>query len=388
VANQISKANTPRIDPVRIDPERRDGAGHRRDRKAFIDLPYRLYAGHPTWVAPLRMAERDMMNRVKNPFFEHAEVEHFLARRGDRVVGRIAAIENRLHNEIHEDRIGFFGFFDVEPDQEATDALIGAARTWLEARGLGPMRGPASYSMNDPCGLLVDGFDESPRILMPYNRPDYEEMLLASGLVPVQDLVTYLLEQGMQVPERFQRVVDRRLARTGVVLRDLDMRNFGRDVRIIKDLYNRCWEKNWGFVQATSAEFDHAAADLKRLVEPELTAIAERDGKPIGFSVFIRDLNVLLKGHNGRLTPALLWKLLFGMKKVFHTRCVLLGVVPEARGGAVNEALFIRALDCSNNGDVLDAEAGWILADNDPMRRPIETIGAQVNKRYRMFETR
>jgi len=374
--------------PLQVDPERASGAGHRADRKAFIDLPYRLYAGHPTWVPPLRLAERDMMNRSKNPFFEHAHVEHFLARRGKRVVGRIAAIENRLHNEIHGDRIGFFGFFDVEADHEAAAALVEAARRWTKARGLGPLRGPVNYSMNDPCGLLVDGFDECPRVLMPYNRPDYEAMLAAAGLEPVKDLVTYMLHVDMKVPERFERVVGRRLSRSGISLRTLDLGNFEGEVRILKDLYNRCWDKNWGFVKATSAEFDHAAKDLGRLIVPTMSVIAEHKGEPVGFSIFIRDLNVLLKGRSGRLTPSLLYKLMFRMKKIRRTRCVLLGVVPEARGKAINEAFFLHASEGAIAGGIEDSEAGWILEDNVAMRRPIEALGAKINKRYRMFETR
>ena len=372
--------------PLRVDAER---PGHRGDRNAFLDLPYRLYRGHPVWVPPLRLADRDLMNPKKNPFFEHAEVQHFLARRGERVVGRIAAIENRLHNEIHGDRVGFFGFFDVEPDAEAARGLVDAARGWLEARGLGPMRGPASYSMNDTCGLLVDGFEESPRILMPYNRPDYESLLLDAGLEPVQDLLAWWLSVDDEVPERFRRVVDKRLARRGVTLRDIDVSSgaaFRRDVATIKDLYNRCWEKNWSFVQATSAEFDHAAKDLKMLLVPEVSCIVEREGEAVGFSVFIRDLNMLLKGTSGRLSPVVLWRLLTRMKRVRHMRCVLLGVAPEARGNAINEAMFIRAFDRARALGLAGAEAGWVLADNAAMNRPIEASGARIVKRYRMYE--
>lgn len=193
------------------------------------------------------------------------------------------------------------------------------------------------------------------------------------------------------MPERFTRVVNRRLARSGVTLRDVDTSStaaFRRDVQIIKGLYNRCWEKNWGFVQATSAEFDHAAKDLKMLLVPYVSCIAERGGEPVGFSVFIRDLNTLLKGTSGRLTPIVLWRLLTGLKKVRHMRCVLLGVVPEARGGAINEAMFLHgAKHCAAHG-MAGAEAGWILADNKAMTSPIEASGGQIVKRYRMYETR
>jgi hypothetical protein len=369
-------------EPLRVAPER-----SRADRKAFIGVPYRLYAGHPVWVPPLRIAEAALMNRKKNPFFQHAAVEHFLARRGRRVVGRIAAVENTLHNEVHDDRIGFFGFFDVEPDQEAATALVEAARAWTEARGLGPLRGPVNYSTNDSCGVLVEGFDEAPRILMPYNRPDYDDLLRGAGLVGVKDLLALWISTGNPVPPRFKRVVDRMLKRRGIEIRRIDLGSFDRELPILLDLYNRSWERNWGFVPATEAEFHHAAKDLKALVDPVISGIAERKGVPVAFTVFIRDLNVLLKGTNGRLLPFLWLKLLTRLKKIDETRCVLLGIVPEARGNAINEAFFARALTEGLADGCKGAEAGWVLADNEGMLAPIKAVGGELRKRYRMYET-
>jgi GNAT superfamily N-acetyltransferase len=357
------------------------------DRRAFVDLPYRLYRDDPIWVPPLRMAEAALMDRRKNPFFEHAEVEHFLARRDGRVVGRIAAIENRRHNEVHEDRTGFFGFFDVEADPGATVALLEAARTWVGARGLDPMRGPVNYSTNDSCGVLVEGFDESPRILMPYNRPDYDELLRAAGLVGVKDLLALWISTENPVPPRFQRVVDRVLERRGITVRPIARDRFDEELPILLDLYNRSWEKNWGFVPATEAEFRHAASDLKALLHPALSGVAEKNGVPVGFAVFIRDLNVLLRGTRGRLFPFHWLRLLLGIKKIGPARCVLLGIVPEARGSAINEAFFARALTQGAQVGCPGAEAGWVLADNHAMLAPIEAAGGELRKRYRMYET-
>ncbi|MDJ0520750.1 MAG: N-acetyltransferase [Planctomycetota bacterium] len=370
--------------PLRIDAE--DGPA---DRDAFIDFPYALYRGHPVWVPPLRMAERDVMDRAKNPFFQHAEAQHFLARRGERVVGRIAACENRLHNEVHEDRVGFFGFFDVEADPEAATGLVEAAQAWCTGRGLAPMRGPANYSMNDSCGVLVDGFDEPPFLLMPHNRPDYDELLQGAGLTPVKDLVSYWISTRNTIPERFVRVVDRRLARSNIVIRDIDLKHFDREVQILKDIYNRSWEKNWGFVPATEAEFEHAASDLKMLVEHRVSGVAERDGEPVAFSAFVRDLNRILKrgSGNGRLWPTLWARLALGLKRIKYARCVLLGIVPEARGNAINEAFFVRAMRRGLEHGYYGAECGWVLADNEAMQKPIEVAGGKATKRYRMYET-
>jgi hypothetical protein len=367
---------------LRVEPQR-----SRADRRAFVNLPYRLYADEPNWVAPLRMAEAALMNRKKNPFFQHAEVEHFVARRGRRVVGRIAAIENRLHNEIHEDRVGFFGFFDVEPDPEAAAALVAAADEWIRARGLGPLRGPVNYSTNDACGVLVDGFDEPPAVLMPYNRPDYDALLTGAGLVGVKDLLAYWVSTSVDLPDRFRRVVERRLGQSGVRMRDIDLADFDREVETLKDLYNRSWEKNWSFVPATDAEFRHAAKDLKQVLLPKVSAVAEKNGRPVAFSAFIQDVNVVLRGSNGRLLPFLWLKLLWGLRRVRRARCILLGIVPEARGGVIAAAFFLRAHAAGRAEGYEGAEAGWVLEDNAAMREPLEVAGAPVTKRYRMYET-
>jgi hypothetical protein len=247
-------------DPVRVARE----VG-KSDRRLFLGLPYRLYRDHPVWVPPLRAAEAKQMDPRHNPFFEHASVAHFLARRGARVVGRIAAVENRLHNEVAGDRRGFFGFFDVEPDPEAATALVDAARAWTAARGLFPMLGPVCYSTNDPCGVLVDGFEDPPTVLMPWNRPDYDALLRGAGLVPAKELLAYEVDPEKGAPEAFRRVVERRLARSGVRLRDFDLSRFAKEAEAVRSIYNESWAGNWGFVPATDAEFAAAAKDLKTL---------------------------------------------------------------------------------------------------------------------------
>lgn len=360
------------------------------DRRAFIDVPYRLYRSDPVWVPTLRSEEAKLMDRTKNPFFEHAEVEHFLARRGDRVVGRIAAIENRRHNEFHEDRVGFFGFFDVEPDQEAATALIAAAKAWNDERGLAPMRGPVNYSTNESCGVLIENFEEPPRLLMPYNRPDYATLLEGAGLVKAKDLLAIWAPTHPTGPERFRRVVQRQLKRRNITLRPFDLhKNYAHEVEVFRDLYNRCWERNWGFVPASDAEFTHAAKDLKKLIEPNMSAIAERDGVPVGFSVFLRDLNLLLaKGpRSGRMTPWFAMKLLCGIKKIKTTRCILLGVVPEARGMAINEAFFLHGSTQGHAAGHKGTEAGWLLEDNPGILHPLYANDGKIAKRYRIYET-
>jgi hypothetical protein len=209
-------------DALRVEPE-----ATKQDRKAFLRFSYDLYRGSPWWVPQPRMSEAALMDRAKNPFFAHATAQHFLARRGDRVVGRIAAIENAAHNEFHGDRLGFFGWFDCEKDPEAASALVEAARAWVAGRGLTAMRGPVNYSTNDTCGVLVEGFDDRPNLMMPWNREDYDALLKGAGLAPVKDLLAYWVPTETPPPERFARVTARVLERGGITLRELDMKRFG-----------------------------------------------------------------------------------------------------------------------------------------------------------------
>ncbi len=367
-------------DPVRVLPE-----SGPKDRARFIDFPYRLYRGHPVWVPPLRVGERDLMDRRKNPFFRHATVEHFLAWRGDRVVGRVAAIENRLHNETHHDRLGFFGFFDVEPDAEAARGLLDAARAWLAPRGLDRVCGPVNYSTNDSCGVLVDGFEHRPAILMPYNRPDYDELVVGAGFEGVKDLLAFLITHEGEVPERFRNVVNRRVAKSNLTLRDIDTKHLDDEIDGLLDVYNRCWSDNWGFVPATADEFRHAAKQMVPVLEQDMSCVAELDGKPVGVSLILRDLNRLLPGTNGRLWRALP-RLLFGLSKLKHMRIIALGVVPECRGRGIVEAMFLRSTDVGIRKGYLTGEASWILEDNRLMQAPIVAVGGRAWKRYRMYE--
>jgi GNAT superfamily N-acetyltransferase len=359
----------------------------RRDRRRFLDVPYRLNRGQPAWVPPLRISDAAVMDRRKNPFFRHAEVQHFLAWRDGRVVGRVAAIENRRHNEVHGDRLGFFGWFDVEEDAEAASGLVAAARAWVQARGLDGMRGPVCYSTNDVCGVLVEGFDLPPAILMPWNRPYYDGLLRGAGLEPVKDLVAYEITTSELDLDRLKRVTDRALSRGGYALRELDLSRWAAEVDLLLDLYNRTWERNWGFVPMTEEEFRHVAKDLRQLVDPRVFLFLEREGLPVGFVGLLPDLNVALKGLNGRLLPFNLFRILRRMKRVGRARIIMLGLLPEARSKGLDAALITKVIERGVPAGYLTGEAGWILEDNQRMRASIEAMGSRVSKRYRLYET-
>lgn len=332
-----------------------------------------------------------LLSRAKNPFFEHAEAEYFLAEQNGEVVGRIAAIHNRLHNETHRDKVGFFGFFESIDDQAVTGALLDRAAEWCRARGLDTLRGPASFSTNDECGLLIDGFDKPPTIMTPHNPPYYIRLLEAAGFAKAKDLLMYeggSMEHFVPVPERLGRAVDVMLKRAGVTLRPLEMKDFAAEVERVKVLYNACWEKNWGFIPMTDHEIDHLAVQFKPVVVPDQVVFAMKDGKPIGFALALPDFNVVFQGNRkGRMFPVVL-KLLWAlkMKKIRRARVLLLGVLPEYRGKGIDSALYHWIWTKSGDHGMYWAEGGWLLEDNPAIRLGLEKMTFTHYKTYRLYD--
>jgi GNAT superfamily N-acetyltransferase len=363
----------------------------RRDLKRFIDFPYRLHARDPLWVPPLRRDVAALLSRTKNPFFEHGDAEYFIAERDDEVVGRIAAISNRLHNETHDDRVGFFGFFESIDDQEVADALFTAAGEWCRSRGHNLLRGPASFSVNDECGLLVEGFESPPTLMMPHNPPYYIRLIERAGFAKARDLWVYQggsEEKYIPVPERLARATELIRQRHGITLRPLNLKDFAGEVARIKELYNSAWQKNWGFVPMTEHEIDHLAEQFKPVVIPELVPMAEKDGKLIGFGIALPDLNVVLRSNrSGRLFPVVL-KLLWALKtkRIRRARILLLGVAPGFQGKGVDAMLYHWIWTRSGERGITWGEAGWILEDNPAMNAGLEKMTFRVYKTYRLYE--
>lgn len=388
--------------PRRIRPDREGTGGHlstvtvrpvvtKADLQRFIDLPYQLNARDPNWVPPLRMDVSTILDRKKNPFFEHAVAEYFLAERDGAVVGRVAANHNVLHNSTHDDKVGFFGFFESIDDQAVADALLAASEDWIRGRGLDTLRGPASFSVNDECGLLVDGYDTPNTLMMPHNPPYYQRLLERAGLVKAKDLLAYqggALDHVAPTPERLLRAVNLIMKRNGITLRQIDMKNFEAEVDLIKKLYNASWEKNWGFVPMTDHEIEHLAKQFKPVVIPELVVFAIKDGQAIGFGLALPDLNEVLRtNRNGRLIPALftiLWKL--KTKKLTRARIPLLGVTREFRGLGIDSALYHWIWSKAGERGIGWGEGGWILEDNPGMNLGLQKMGFTVYKTYRMYD--
>jgi len=358
-----------------------DGRGLER----FIAFPYDHYRGHPLWVPQLRMDVRTLLSPKKNPFFRHAEVQCFVGRSDGRTVGRIAAIKNDAHNREHSDRVGFYGFFESVDDQAVATALFDAAAGWLRQRGFDTMRGPMNPSVNDDCGLLVQGFETPPALMMPYNAPSYVALHERYGFRKAKDLIA-LESTSSQVPERLTRAAHLLAERKGITLRRLDMKRFAAEVELVKALYNEAWEKNWGFVPLTDAEIDHLAKQLKPVVVPDLVCFAERGGKVIGFGVALPDLNVALK-HNpsGRLFPGIV-KLLWHSRHIARIRVMLLGVLKEYRSTGVDALMYHWIWEKATTKGYHWAEAGWILEDNAPMLNAALRLGFNPYKTYRIYD--
>ena len=365
---------------VRIEP-----VSGRSDLRAVLRLPWRIYRNDPHWVPPLLVEQRKLLNRRRHPFHEHADVEYFLARRGTRVVGRIAAIVNHRHVEFHDEPVGFFGFFECEDDPAAACALLSTAEDWVGQRGMRAIRGPMSFSTNEECGLLVSGFDEPPKIMMTHNPPYYERLLEGAGLRKAKDLLAYLIPD-VRPPERLLRGVARLSERARATIRPIRMKELAREIERIRDVYNSAWERNWGFVPMTEAEFDEMAKQMKQIVDPELCLLAEIDGEVVGFELALPDFNQAIRHANGRLLPFGIFRLLWHARRIDDVRVVTLGVKPEYRRLGLDAMMMLRGYQRAAARGYRRSEASWILEDNVGMRRILERLGWAVHKTYRVYD--
>lgn len=361
----------------------------RQGTRAFIDVPWQVLAGERHWVPPLRLVVADALDDRKNPFYREAVRALFIAERDGRAVGRIAAIENRGHNRHHDDRVGFFGFFDCIDDREVATALLGRAESWLVRRGLRHVRGPISPSMNHESGLLVDGFEAPPVIMTPWNPPYYGPLVEAAGYATVQDLLGYDITPGeeLAVPDRVRRLAERTARTTGVTFRTLDVKILQQEARKVLDLYCQAWDGNWGFTPPGWDEFWHTAKDLKAVLLPEFSFVAEVDDEIIGFMMVVRDINRVLRHvPSGRLWPTTITRLLLGLPRVRRGRIVLMGLRAEYRHRGLFPLFAYEAARRAQETGFEGAEASWILDDNEALTAPMEAMGMTPYKRWRIYE--
>jgi hypothetical protein len=364
----------------------------RADLKRFVAFPYSLYSkrDYPHWVAPLRAAVYDALDERKNPFYREAERALFLALRDGKVVGRIAAIENRAHNAFHGDRTGFFGFFESVDDQRVADLLFRVASDWLGAHGLTTIQGPMNPSTNYECGLLVEGFENRPTFMTAWNPPYYDALCERAGFTKAKDLLAFWFpaaEPGYQLPEFVTRQAARALEKGRMEFRDLDPRKFDREVAACWEIYNDAWERNWGFVPMSRAEFEHMAKDMKHLLWPELAFMASVDGEPAGFMLALPDYNVALaKNRSGRLFPLGLVRLLRGKRTIRTARVMALGVKRDFRSRSILALFTAEVMRRGLAMGKIGAEASWLLEDNQLIVKPMRAMGARERMRWRVYE--
>ncbi|NNC19096.1 N-acetyltransferase [Corallococcus sp. AB004] len=380
-----SASPTPMTTDVQVTPVR--GAA---DRTAFIRLPYSLYRDDPNWVPPLEMERRDFLDPKKNPFFDYAEVELFLARRGQDVVGRVAAIKNPRHMEFHGTKEGFFGLFECVNDAGVARGLLDAASAWLKARGIDSVLGPANFSSNQDWGLLVEGYESPPALMMPYNPTYYAGLLETCGFTKAKDLFAFELSASTPPPEKVARIAEKIRQREGVTVRAVNLKDFPAEVARIKQIYNAAWEKNWGFIPFTDREFEHMAKEMKAIVRPELVLIAEVKGEPVAFSMTLPDANEAFKAANGRLTtfglPIGLVKLVLASRKLKRLRLLTLGIKEGYRRRGLDAILYLDTLRNAKELGYTGGEISWTLEDNHLVNRAIESMGGQRSKTYRVFQ--
>lgn len=364
----------------------------RADLKRFVAFPYDMYdkRRYPQWVAPLRVAVFDALDRDRNPFYRQADRELFLALRDGEVVGRVAAIENRAHNEFHGDRTGFFGFFESVDDQSVADLLLRVAADWLAGRGLTTIQGPMNPSTNYECGLLVEGYEHQPTFMTAWNPPYYDTLLQGAGFAKAKDLLAFWFpaaEPGYELPEFVKRQAERALESGRMEFRDLDPRRFEREVAACWEIYNDAWERNWGFVPMSRAEFEYMAKDMKRLLWPELAFMASVEGEPAGFMLAVPDYNVALaKNRSGRLFPFGLLRILRGKKTIRTARVMALGVKKAYRTRSILALFTHEVMRRGLAMGKIGAEASWLLEDNQLIVKPMRAMGARERMRWRVYE--
>lgn len=362
---------------------------NKKELKNFIDFPHLLYADDEFYVPELYLAQKDLLNKEKHPFFLHSSADFFLAYRDGKIVGRIAAIQNNNYINYTQNNVGYFGFFDVIEDYDVAQQLLDTAVDWVKGKGLEGIMGPGNYSTNETCGTLVEGFDSAPSVMMTYNKPYYPLFLEKYGMRKEMDLLSYIIYT-KDVPDKLTRLSSKileRLNNKGITVRKINLKKFSQEVESILKVYNAAWEKNWGFVPMTEQEFKHAAKDMKAIVDPDFLLLAEKEGEVIGFSLAIPDMNVALKKlKRGRLLPFGLFKLLYHKNKIDRVRVVTLGIIEEYRKLGIDAYFYMKAFEEAKNKKMLFGEASWILENNEMMNKALVNINGNVYKRHRIYK--
>jgi GNAT superfamily N-acetyltransferase len=360
----------------------------RADQKAFLNLERTLYRDDPNWIPPLWMVRRELVGFKPHPFYDDADGQTFLVRRGDQVVGRVLAVVNHAHNRCHNEKRGFFGFYECQDDVEASNELLRTATEWLRQQGMTDVRGPVHPSLNYECGLLVDGFDTPPTYLIPYNKDYYGRLIEAFGFEKTQDLFSYEAHIDMleDLDPKLKFICEESAKRFNVNCRPIDRKRFAADVRSFLEIYNLSLQRTWGYVPMSEAEIDHQSAGLKHLIVPELTSIAEIDGKPVGAGFGLLDYNQIIGKIGGKLFPFGWFRLWTGKRKIDRLRLISTNVLPEYQKWGLGVVTLARILPDAVDFGIRVGEFSWVLESNQLSRGTIERGGAKRSKVHRIYD--
>ncbi len=366
----------------------------RTDLALFVDLPWRLYRNDPNWVPPLKASVRELLDQERHPFYgggKDAEIELFLAWEGRQVVGRVAAILNHAHNRFHGENIGFFGFFESVDRIEVAEGLMAAVEAWATAKGLDAVRGPANPSTNYECGLLIEGFDGPPVLMMTYNPEYYAALLEDAGYAKVKDLYAYISPRDLWSLDRLGRLVERsRRRHPGLVTRKANLKDFRGEVRLVQEIYNDAWEKNWGFIPMSEGEINWMARELKPLVQPDLLRFAFYEGEVAGFILAVPDWNPVLKDLDGSPWKHPLRTIRHLLKSKPETmeglRVITMGVKQKFRKRGIEGMLVFEAIQEALRIGYSWSEYSWILEDNELVKGTIKIVNGKLYRTYRFYE--
>ena len=368
-----------------------------QQRDEFIFFQWVPYKGNPYWVPPLISERREFYDKTKHPFYQHAEVAMFLAKRDGQTVGTIYATDNFRHNEFHHENVGMFGGFECLDDQAVASALFDRAAQWLKARGRSAIRGPFNFSVNEESALLIDGFDDAPRVMMTYNPPYYKDLIERAGFAKAMDMYAYRRDVSQMpslaaFPPKLKRITEKVMQRGEITIRNVDMKHLDEEVERVKTVYNSAWERNWGNIPMTDAEFEHLANGLKMVIDPDLILIVEAKGKPIGFGLTLPDVNEPLRRAYPRPGVPEWWTLIkffynYKFRKVIkYIRVLVLGVLSEYRVTGIDGVLYAKTAEAAMKKGYYVGEFSWILENNIPMRNALEGLGSEIYKTYRVYE--
>ncbi len=355
----------------------------------FINFPHDLYEDDQYYVPEIYMGQKDMMDPNKYPFHQYGTVKYYLAQKNGKIVGRIAAINNTNYNRHHSCNVGFFGFFDFIEDQEVCDTLLDKAMEYAKENGHTSIMGPTNFTTNETAGTLVEGFDDSPKLMMSYNKPYYGKLMENYGLKKEMDLFAFMIltENASEKSLRIADAVENRLKTKGITIRNINLKDINNEAKRIQKIYNDAWEENWGFVPFTDAEFEYLKNDLKMLLDPKFAYIAEKDGNAIGFGLTLPNINeILIKNKRGKLFPFGIFRLLLGKNKTKYVRVLALGVLQEYRKMGIEAIFFAKNIQEARRRGMIGGEASWVLESNEAMVAAAEHLNGKKYKTYRLYK--